>query len=81
MEQNNLMMELSSRFPEHKAQIARLLEENNDFREIAEDYQFCRIKLARLTAHPAENKPLIHHYENTMNELKEDMKEYFLYEH
>jgi len=77
MEKNNIMNELGNQFPEYEMQIIRLLEENNDFREIAEDFEFCRIKLARLSLDPVGNKPLIRHYADTMDELKEEMKGYF----
>jgi hypothetical protein len=76
MNQHTLSEELINRFPEHASQIYRLLLQNNDFREIAEDYDFCRNKLRRLISHPADNQPLILHYEKTMKELEEEMMGY-----
>jgi uncharacterized protein YdcH (DUF465 family) len=76
MEQNNISMELTNRFPEHGSQISQLLLKNQAFREIAEDYEFCRQKLIRLSENPIENHPLIGHYEKTMLELEEEIMEY-----
>jgi len=77
MELNNNSIQLSKRFPEFATQITQLLLENNDFREIAEDYEFCMNKLDRFSVNLPENEPLIRHYENTMHELEEEMMGYF----
>ena len=76
MEQKDTLKELAGRFPEYATQITHLLLKNDDFREIAEDYQFCIHKLNKLSAKPNENHPLIRHYEKTMLELEEEMRGY-----
>ncbi len=77
MEQQDTLKELANRFPEYTSQITNLLLNSIDFREIVEDYQYCRHKLNKLMAHPAENNPLIRHYERTMLELEEELLGYF----
>lgn len=76
MEQKDTLKEVASRFPEYAARITHLMLKNDDFREIAEDYQFCIHKLNKLSAQPTENHPLIRHYEKTMLELEEEMQGY-----
>ena len=78
MVQKLISEQLSDHFPEYKSQIIQLLLKNNDFIEIAEDYEFCRNKLNRLSANQTENEPLIRHYKQTMNELEEEMMGYFV---
>ena len=73
-------MELAKRFPEYASQITNLLLTNNDFREIADDYQFCLHKLNKLSADPGENHPLLRHYKKTMLELEEELQGYFMNE-
>ena len=80
MEQQDTLKELANRFPEYTSKITSLLLKSVDFREIAEDYQYCIHKLNKLTAHPAENHPLIRHYEKTMLELEEELREYLMKE-
>ena len=78
MEQKDTSMELAKRFPEYESQITDLLLTNNDFREIADDYQFCLHKLNKLSANPTDNHPLIRHYKNTVIELEEELQGYFI---
>ena len=76
MEQEDILKELTSRFPEYESQILELLIKSNDFREILEDYQFCRHKLIKLSGNPSENNSLIRHYEKTLLELEDEVKGY-----
>jgi len=77
MELKNNSRQLSKRFPEYASQITQLLLDNNDFREIAEDYEYCINKLNRLSVNQPKNETLIPHYKNTMHELEEEIMGYF----
>jgi hypothetical protein len=75
---NVLPQELIDRFPDYTSQISQLLKNNDDFREIVDDYRFCLKKLGGLTTDPGDVNPLIHHYENAVKDLENDMMEYFV---
>jgi hypothetical protein len=80
MKSNETPLELIDRFPDHASQISQLLKNNKDFREIVDDYRFCLNKLARLTVDPDDVNPFIHHYENAVRDLEEEIMEYFVSE-
>ncbi len=74
---SNIPEELANRFPKYLDRIAQLLEKNDAFMEIVDDYRFCINKLSRLQDHPGEVNPLREHYQNTVLDLEEEMMVYF----
>ncbi|HSH19830.1 MAG TPA: hypothetical protein VLA03_05235, partial [Draconibacterium sp.] len=58
-------------FPEYKTEIPLLLAQDNDFREVAEDYFFCKKELEQLLF--TTKKDLIVQYSETLEDLKEEL--------
>lgn len=63
--------DLIANFPEYKKEISILLAQDSDFKEVAEDFLFCKMELKRLSLKP--NKDLIEQYLKTLEDLKEEL--------
>jgi hypothetical protein len=63
--------DLTADFPEYKREISILLEQDSDFKEVAEDFLFCKMELERLSLKP--NKELIQQYSETLEDLKQEL--------
>jgi len=66
-----LVSDLIADFPEYKEEIAILLAQDSDFKEVAEDFLFCKMELERLTV--KSNTDLKQQYLKTLEELKEEL--------
>ncbi len=63
--------DLSEYFPEYKKEISILLAKDSDFREIAEDYFFCKKELEQLSQTTKKN--LMLQYSETLEDLKDEL--------
>ena len=63
--------DLIANFPEYKKEISILLEQDSDFKEVAEDYMFCKMELKRLSL--KSNTDLKQQYLKTLEELKKEL--------
>lgn len=68
--------ELIACFPEWTEMIPKIYPQNKNFREVVEDYFFCKNKISRLSKGSGENTALLVQDEATMKELEEEMLEY-----
>ena len=62
---------LTANFPEYKKEISSLLAQDSDFKEVAEDYMFCKMELERLSL--KSNTDLKQQYLKTLEALKEEL--------
>ena len=76
MDQQNILKELTGKFPEHLGKIERLYLTDERFREILEDLLYCRYQFQSLLESPVKRRLLIEHYQRTLQELEEEIKEY-----
>ena len=76
MEQQLLLKELTGKFPEHAGKMKHMLDSDEKFREILDDFLFCSSQLQKLLGHPDKKKPMIEHYKKTIQELEEEISEY-----
>ena len=65
--------EFISCFPGHKNSIKILLSEDDNFREVAEDYLFCQKTLEELLQ--TNKAALIQQYSETLEDLKQELLE------
>ena len=63
--------EFISDFPAHKKKIKFLLSSDDNFREVAEDYMFCKKTLEELM-YTSKNE-LIQQYSQTLEDLKQEL--------
>jgi len=63
--------DLIANFPEYKKEISILLAQDSDFKEVAEDFLFCKKELERLSL--KSNTDLKQQYLKTLEELKEEL--------
>ena len=63
--------ELIEQFPEYKKEILLLLKQDDNFREIAEDFIFCKQELKQISLSTKEK--LISQYTETLEDLKEEL--------
>lgn len=63
--------DLIANFPEYKKEIRILLAQDIDFKEVAEDFLFCKKELERLSL--KSNTDLIQQYSETLNDLKQEL--------
>ena len=63
--------DLIADFPEYKKEISILLQQDSDFKEVAEDFLFCKMELKRLSL--KSNTDLIQQYSETLNDLKQEL--------
>ena len=68
---NMLDTELIEQFPEYKKEILLLLKQDDNFREIAEDFIFCKQELKQISLTTKKN--LISQYAETLEDLKEEI--------
>lgn len=66
-----LVSDLITDFPEYKKEIAILLAQDSDFKEVAEDFLFCKMELKQLSV--KSNTDLKQQYLKTLEELKEEL--------
>ena len=71
----DLYIELLSDFPDLKGRIKELLQNDETFKEIAEDYSFCKQEFEKLTFSNSEK--LMEKYSETLEALKEELIEHF----
>jgi len=76
MDQQHLMEELTDKFPEHAGKMKHMLDTDEKFREILNDFIYCSSQLQRFLDHPDKKKPIIEHYQKTIQELEEEISEY-----
>ncbi len=67
----NLDNELMSEFSSSVKKIKKLLKEDDNFKEIVEDYVFCKKELEKLSS--KKSKDLIIKYSETLEDLKEEL--------
>ncbi len=67
----NLDNELMSEFSLSAKKIKKLLKEDDNFKEIVEDYVFCKKELEKLSS--KKSKDLIIKYSETLEDLKEEL--------
>ena len=63
--------ELIEQFPEYKKEILFLLKQDDNFREIAEDFIFCKKELKQISLTTKKN--LIAQYSETLEDLKDEL--------
>ena len=63
--------ELIEQFPEYKKEILLLLKQDDNFREIAEDFIFCKKELKQISLTTKKN--LIAQYSETLEDLKDEL--------
>lgn len=63
--------DLIANFPEYKKEITILLARDSDFKEVAEDFLFCKMELDRLSL--KSNTDLKQQYLKTLADLKEEL--------
>ena len=71
----DLYIELMSDFPDLKDRIKDLLQNDETFKEIAEDYSFCKQEFENLTF--SKSAKLRAKYSETLEALKEELMEHF----
>ena len=76
MDQQHLLVELTGKFPEHAGKMKLLLGNDEKFSEILDDFLYCRSQLQSLLDRPDKKKPIIEHYQKTIQELEEEILEY-----
>jgi hypothetical protein len=76
MDQQHLPEELTGKFPEHAGKMEHLLDTDEKFREILDDFRYCRSHLQNLLDYPVKSRLLIEHYQRTLQELEEEISEY-----
>jgi len=76
MDQQHLLEELTGKFPEHAGKMKYLLDSDDRFREILNDFLYCSSQLQRFLNHPDKKKLIIEHYQKTIQELEEEISEY-----
>ena len=68
--------QLMTCFPERSELIQKIYPQNRNFREVAEDYFFCKYKISSLSGRSEEDLKLIVQYESTMKDLEEELLQY-----
>ena len=81
MDQQHLLEELTGKFPEHAGKMEHLFNSDEKFREILDDFLYCKSQLLRMLDHPDKRKPIIEHYQKTIKELEEEIIEYLSTRH
>lgn len=76
MDQQHLLEQLTGKFPDHAGKMKYLLDSDDRFREILDDFLYCSSQLQRLRTDPDKKKPIIEHYQKTIQELEEEISEY-----
>lgn len=68
-----IVKELVASFPEFSDKIHEYYHKSHIFKELTEDYLYCKQKIARLSLDSTENRTLLDQYEKTMEELAEEL--------
>lgn len=76
MDRQHLLEELTDKYPEHAGKMKPLLDRDEKFREILDDILYCKSQLQRLGTDPDKKKPVIEHFQKTLQELEEEISEY-----
>ena len=76
MDQQHLLEELTGKFPEYAGKMKYLLDSDEKFREILDDFLYCSSQLQKFQDQPDNKKPIIQHYQKTIQELEEEISEY-----
>lgn len=76
MDQQHLLKELTIKFPEHSGKMKHMLDSDEKFREILDDFLYCSSQLQKFQGQPDKKKPIIEHYQKTIQELEEEISEY-----
>lgn len=63
--------ELMTEFPDSRKRIAKLLQKDETFKEIAEDYIFCKRELKKLSLKKSDD--LMLKYSETLEDLKQEL--------
>ena len=76
MDMQHLLKELTGKFPDHAEKMKLLLGNDEKFSEILNDVLYCSSQLHSLLNRPDKKKPIIEHYQKTIQELEEEIIEY-----
>ena len=72
--ENNLELGLTKYFPNYGEEISLLLSEDQNFKELADDYLLCIYELKHRIA--SGNEKLIKQYQETLQDLEEEILSY-----
>lgn len=75
-QERSIMEELINCFPERTEMIRKIYPLNKNFREVTDDYFFCKYQISILSGRSKEEMMLITEYESTLKDLEEEMMEY-----
>jgi hypothetical protein len=70
---NEILDEITSRLPAHKASIKELYEESNSFRSLCEDYYDCKITLDKLNNSKKGEDIIRMEYEVIRREIEQEL--------
>lgn len=76
MDRHHLLEEFINKYPEHAGKMKHMFANDEKFREILDDFLYCRSQLLRMLDHPDKKTPSIEHYQKTIQELEEELNEY-----